>query len=74
MKGLHVIPNRRFLAPHTFICPPDLGVSMGKGEAYFSYSIPLTAKTGAELRALADEADRVWAEYAAELAAKEMPA
>lgn len=72
--NIHIRPNRKFDPPHKFYCPPDLDVSLSNGEAYFSYSTPLTAKTGAELRALADEADRVWAEYAATLPAEEVPA
>lgn len=74
MKGLHVISNTRYLDPHTFICPPDLAVYMNEGEAHFGYTIPLTAKTGAELRALADEADRVWADYAATQKTEQVPA
>ena len=60
--------NKRFSAPHEFTGKPDLAVSFSSrdhDDVYCTVSQPLTPETGAQLRALADEADALWAEWAA---------
>lgn len=60
--------NKRFDDPQVFLAKPDLAVSFSSREredVSCTVTQPLTPETGAQLRALADEVDAVWAEWAA---------
>ena len=74
MTSLRVSPNKRFKDPRTFICTPTLNMGASEGEVTAYVSEPLTPTTGAELRALADQADAMWAEFVAFRDGEEVPA
>lgn len=65
MSDIRIFENRQFEDPARFVTQPNIGLAAGEGDA-FAYAITaLTPQTAAELRDLADQADRVWADYAA---------
>ena len=65
MSGPRICILRPTGRPNDFLTAPDLVMDITSGDAYARVHTPLTGKTGAELRALADEADATWADYMA---------
>lgn len=74
MSDLRIFENKAFKDPGRFITQPTIGLSIQEGEAFAHVTTVLTPHTAAELRGLADQAERVWAEYAAYEAAREVSA
>lgn len=74
MTSFRVYRNTRFDNPRKWTDPPELWIRLEDGAARAWIVMPVTANSGAELRALAEEADKNWAEYSASLRDDEVPA
>lgn len=72
MSSIRIYRNTRFDAPEKWTDPPELYIRLEEGTARAVVVIPATADTGADLRALADQADAAWADYSAFLDNKEV--
>ena len=74
MSDIRIFENRAFRDPARFITQPTIGLAIQEGEVVAHVTTVLTPHTAAELRDLADQAARVWAEYAAYEADREVQA